>query len=337
MAKSVRMADIAEKLGVSIVTVSKALGGKEGVSEELRSNIIKLADEMGYCTKKIANNALASDSYVIGILTAHCYLEEGSSFYWSLYERVIANLSSSGDFGILEVVGAAEIENCTVPRVVQEKRVDGIIIMGIISEDYIKMLSKLNIPLVMLDNYNARMNYDTVISDGYYGMYAMTDYLINMGHKKIMYVGTVGATSSITDRYYGYCRAMLESGIEVKEDMVISDRGEDGKCNITLPADIKQNATALACNCDFIAYTVLNKLTAMGIKVPDDISIVGFDNYMLSEISSVKLTTYGVNIDRMARTSVIQIRHRIKNPSAVQDVKVISGEILIRDSVKKID
>ena len=81
MAKAVRMADIAEKLNVSVVTVSKALSGKDGVGSELREAIIKTADEMGYSTNK-KNDSSNSDSLLIGILNAHRYLEKGSSFYW---------------------------------------------------------------------------------------------------------------------------------------------------------------------------------------------------------------------------------------------------------------
>ncbi len=334
MAKAVKMADIAEKLGISIVTVSKALSGKDGVSNELRENIIKLAEEMGYSGKNTQDNT--KKSHVIGILNLHIYLEKGSSFYWNLYEKLLKHLSAQGDFGILEVVSADDLLNLNCPRLVKEKRADGIIAMGPFPDDYYRMLGKLNIPVVFLDAYNARLNYDSVISDGYYGMYAITDYLISMGHKKIAYVGTVGETSSITDRYYGYCRAMLEAGTAVTSDMVIPDRNDIGKILVNIPHDICGKFTALACNCDYTAYEVLNKLTSMGIKVPDDISIVGFDNYILSEVGSVKITTYDVDTDGMAEASVQQIKKRIENPKSVCKVSIIGGKIIYRDSVRRI-
>lgn len=334
MAKSVRMADIAEKLGVSIVTVSKALSGKDGVGNELRNNIIKVAEEMGYNTKKSDDEK--KDSYFIGILNSYQYLEKGSSFYWSLYERLLTYLLASGDLGVLEVVSENDAANLCVPKIIQDKRVDGIIAMGPFPDDYLNMLGGLNIPLVALDSYKAKFNYDYVISDGYYGMYTMTDYLIRMGHKKIMFVGTVGETSSISDRFYGYCRAMRDAGIIVTEDMIIPDRDNAGKISVDIPVNIKRLATALVCNCDFTAYEVSLRLTAMGIKIPDDISIVGFDNYILSEMSNIKITTYAVDQDGMAAASVKQIRRRISNPQKNRRVKIVSGEILIRDSVKEI-
>lgn len=335
MAKTVRMADIAEKLGVSVVTVSKALSGKDGVGSELRSNIIRIAEEMGYCGR--ISKASASDSHLIGILNSYLYLQKGSSFYWSLYERLITHLSERGDLGVLEVVSDDDAKYLNPPRIVMNKKVDGIIAMGPFHEDYLKMLSSLNVPMVVLDSFNARHTYDSVISDGYYGMYTMTDYLISCGHRKIMFVGTVGETSSITDRYYGYCRAMLEAGINVTDDMVIPDRNDIGKIELRLPEDLKKRATALVCNCDFTAYEAQKQLDKMGISVPDDISIVGFDNYILSEVSNVKITTYEVNQDGMAKASVQQISERIADPFKPRDIRVVSGKTLLRDSVKKLN
>lgn len=335
MAKAVRMADIAEKLNVSVVTVSKALSGKDGVGSELREAIIKTADEMGYSTNK-KNDSSNSDSLLIGILNAHRYLEKGSSFYWSLYEKLLKSFSSTGDLGVLEVVTEDAEKNLIVPNLVKSNRVDGIIAMGPFNDDYLKMLSELDVPVVLLDSYKSRLGFDSVISDGYYGMYIMTDYLIQQGHRDIMFVGTIGETSSITDRFFGYCRALIDAGIPIRDDMIIPDRNEVGKIEFDLPDDIAKRATALVCNCDNTAYEAINMLSERNIKVPDDISVVGFDNYILSWISPIKITTYEVNQDRMARESAKQIRNKIKNPNMPHDVRMVNGDIIIRDSVKKI-
>ena len=103
MAKAVRMSDIAERLHVSIVTVSKALAGKDGVSEELRQEILQLAEEMGYQSKKF-KPAATGKTYTLGIVTSYRYIEKGQSFYWNLYERILFYLAQTGHIGILEVV-----------------------------------------------------------------------------------------------------------------------------------------------------------------------------------------------------------------------------------------
>lgn len=331
MAKTVRMADIAEKLGVSIVTVSKALRGKDGVGDELRAQIIRTAEELGYAVKQTDG-----ESYVIGILTAGRYLERGSSFYWSMYERLLTHLSANGDFGFLEVVSAEDEAACAVPRIVQEKRADGLIVMGTMDEAYVQMIGGLHLPFTMLDTYETRQPYDTVISDGYYGMCTMTDYLIQRGHKKIMFIGSIGTTSSITDRYYGCCRAMTEAGLKPSPDMLLPDREPNGMSHIELPEDLLDRATALVCNCDLTAYTVCRMLTERGIRVPEDISVVGFDDFALPAMAGVGITTYSVDLDGMAKASAAQIRSRIRHPHNRRNTVTVCGEMVLRDSVRSV-
>lgn len=335
VAKAVTMADIANTLGISVVTVSKALRGKDGVSDILRTKIISVAEEMGYSKKP--PEKVSSGSYVIGILTAQRYLAQGTSYYWSLYEGMLKHLAESGDFAFLEVISAEDEAALHVPRIVQENRADGLVVMGKLSDSYMGMLSELRLPMTMLDTYHVRQPFDTVISDGYFGMYAMTDHLLSMGHRKIKFVGTVGETNSITDRYFGYCRAMMEAGIRVTEDMVIPDRDAEGKVMVTLPETITEQATALVCNCDYTAYYVYNQLASMRLRVPEDISIVGFDNFNVSSwMTNVSITTYGIDHNGMASASVRQIRNRIRNPHARQDVQKIGGEVIMGESVRRL-
>ena len=332
MAKAVRMSDIAERLHVSIVTVSKALAGKDGVGEELRREILQLADEMGYQNKKNKPDAPAK-TYTLGIVTSYRYIEKGQSFYWNLYERILFYLAQTGHIGILEVVTDNAEQEQQIPRLVQEERVDGVIVMGNFSRAYRDMLAETGIPMVVLDAFDARYHRDSVISDGYYGMYTMVDYLLQMGHRDIVFVGSVNATSSITDRYYGYCRAMREAGVTVTDDWILPDRDSEGKVVISLE-HLKKLPTAFACNCDITAYVLLSALKEKGIRVPEDVSIVGFDDYILAGLAVPALTTYAVDIDHMAKASAQQLIRRIQRPE--MDVRriVISGKLVIRDSVK---
>ncbi|MDE6425047.1 MAG: LacI family DNA-binding transcriptional regulator [Ruminococcus sp.] len=333
MAKSVKMADIAQKLGVSIVTVSKALNNKEGVGDKMRSNIIQTAQEMGYEMPKSV--LLKRESRTIGIINSYVYLQKGTSFYWGLYEKLLKNLMEFNSIGILEVINKPEMDTCSVPKLVKDRRVDGLIIMGSFPDDYMKMISSLNIPVVMLDTYIAEYDYDTVISGDYYGMYIMTNYLIKQGHKKIAFVGSVGVSGIMTDRFYGYCKAMAESGMKVTGNMIIPDSITTADMNINIPPDIAEKYTALACCCDYSAYESMHILNAMGLKVPDDISIVSYDN-VIPEVTPVKITTYEVNQSKMASESVRQICERIENPLKPHETVTINGNIIIRDSVKKI-
>lgn len=334
MAKSVRMSDIAERLHVSIVTVSKALSGKDGVSDEVRQEIQQLAQEMGYQRKK--SKTASSIAYTFGIVTSYRYIEQGQSFYWNLYERILYHLTQNGHFGILEVVTDEAEQKQQVPRLVQEERVDGIIVMGNFTAAYRNALVSAGIPLVVLDAFDARFHQDAVISDGYYGMYTMVDYLLQMGHRDIVFVGSVNETSSITDRYYGYCRAMREMGISVTESHVLPDRDAEGKVVVSLE-QLKKMPTAFACNCDITAHILINQLKQQGIRVPEDVSVVGFDNYVLAEFAQPPLTTYAVDLDHMAKTSAQQLIRRIQKPDADVLRIVVSGKLVVRGSVRRLE
>ncbi|MDD7185938.1 MAG: LacI family DNA-binding transcriptional regulator [Oscillospiraceae bacterium] len=333
MQKQVKMADIAQVLGVSVVTVSKALSGKDGVGDELRAKIISTADEMGYQAKRkiIEENKI----FKIGILTQQKFIAKGHSFYWSLYEKLILNLNEKGFLGILEIVSDEDALSASLPKLIQSEKIDGFILMGDFSSEYRDNLINAGLIFVGLDTFDSDCPYDTVISDGYYGMYIATKYLLKMGHRKISFVGTVGATASITDRFYGYCRAMREAGIKTDEIMAVPDRDKSGKLKVSLE-NVSEMPTAFACNCDMTAYYLINVLTENGYKVPDDVSIVGFDNDLFSEMARPKITTYAINLDKMTSACVEQLQYRLKYPMKHFSHIIISGYLIQRNSVKNI-
>ena len=205
MAKAVKLADIAERVGVSTVTVSKALSGQKGVSEEVREKIHSIAEELGYQQPSAARKSQNQKSYNIGILISERFLDKYESFYWQMYQSVATRATAKECFTMLEVIGIAEEENGRLPKLVQERKVDGIIVIGKMMDDYLQHLNtEAGIPVIYLDYYNGREASDSVISNSYYGTYELTYYLYRMGHRKIAYVGTLLATESITDRSNSY-------------------------------------------------------------------------------------------------------------------------------------
>ncbi len=336
MEKRVRMVDIAEKMGVSTFTVSKALSGKEGVSEEMREEVRRVAEEMGYQVKNRAKSESVSKGMKFGILTRSKYIEQGQSFYWSLYERMLYHLNVGGHIGILEFISEEIETKLLLPKFIQTEIINGLILMGKFSKNYRNMLTEAKIPFVCLDMFDAECRQDTVISDGYYGMYFVTRHLLQMGHRDIVFLGRVGATYSITDRYFGFCKAMQEAGLQVTQEMVLPDRDENDMLQISIE-QLHHMPTAFACNCDNSAYYLMQKLQAKGYRIPDDISIVGFDNYILSEMTTPKMTTYEVNLDKMALASIQQLQQRLAEPERPWEQLIISGHFIQRDSVKKIN
>lgn len=341
MAKSVKLADIAKQCGVSTVTVSKALSGQKGVSEEMREKIVQLANELGYkqpSAKK--TQEVASKSYNIAVLIHERYLDKYDSFYFRLYQNIASNAVSVGSFTTLEVVTNEAERSCTLPLLVQENKADGVIIMGEFSQEYLEMLIKSpgNVPFVYLDTCDTRVEMDSVISDSFYGSYYMTNYLFEMGHKKIGFVGNILGTSSITDRYLGYVKSLMEHGLKYSDICIIEDRSAEtgimySSDNLELP---KNMPTAFVCNCDLAASVLIKRLEDDGYNVPDDFSVVGYDNYLFPGLCDVELTTYEVDMVEMVKKVLDIVISRLEGKPYKSGINIIEGRMIIRDSVKQI-
>ncbi|MBN2222821.1 MAG: LacI family DNA-binding transcriptional regulator, partial [Vallitaleaceae bacterium] len=175
MAKSVKLSDIAKRAGVSSVTVSKALADKQGVSEEKRSEIKKIAEELGYAS--ISQSKPKNNTGNIGILIPCRYVDRSNSFYWAMYQQVVTKLTYAGYYAILELLQYEDEQKLTLPNMAKDRKIDGLIVIGQVDKKYSEYLwNEDSIATVFLDFYDTHTNYDTVISDGFYGMYIMTSH-----------------------------------------------------------------------------------------------------------------------------------------------------------------
>lgn len=338
MAKSVKLADIAVRLNVSTVTVSKALADQKGVSEAMREKIKALAREMGYQSPSEVKLSKAGKSYHIGVLIAQRCFDRQNSFYWQVYQEVATRAMARECFTLLEIIEQKNEKGLIKPRLLTEDKVDGIIIIGLLQEEYLSMIEKsIKVPFVCLDFYDKRIECDAVISNNFYGMYKVTDYLIDMGHTNIGYVGTLLSTCSITDRYFGFCKALLEHGLEVRNEWIIDDRNresgkrDDGFC-FRLPDELP---TAFVCNCDLTAGVFIENLQERGYCVPADISVAGFDNYIYPGLCDLGITTYEVDIEGMAWEAIDKLIRKIEGKFYKKGISIVDGRLVIKDSVRR--
>lgn len=329
MDKQVTMKDIANAVNISVVSVSKALSGKEGVSNEIRRKIIDKADELGY--NYTSKNTEAKSNFTIGIVIPDVFFQE-NSFYAGLYRMLSLEASKKGVFCIIEIISYANLKNLVLPNIITSKKVDGIIFVGETDDRYIYNVIKRGIPYMLLDFYDTQNKCDAVLSDGIGGAYQLTQKLIENGFTDIGFVGNIVATTSIMDRYLGYYKALMTNKIKVKFDRLISDRDNMGKiCDFILPEIMPE---AFVCNCDETAYKLISQLNTLGYKVPDDISVVGFDNSRFATLCNPQLTTYYVNMEKMAEVAVTQLIAKINSKSFVSGAITIKGNIIERNSIK---
>ena len=333
--KSVTMSDIAKEIGVSTVTVSKALGDKDGVGSELREKIKKKAEEMGYRFSGSAKDPKPDLTYSISVIVAKHFINDASAFYWVIYRYIVELLQKQNYYGILDVVSEEDEEMCDMPKSVTDKKVDGVIVLGQLSATYANALLTLGVPTVFLDFYSSRSDVETVIADNFFGSYIITNYLIGLGHRRIGFVGTVNSTSSIQDRFLGFYKAHIENRIRMNQAWIIDDRKSDGTQlpEYNIPSELP---TAFVCNCDETAHKLINQLKSRGLRIPEDISVVGYDNHIYSTISDPRITTIDVNSYEMSDHAVEIIIRKIKDKSYRCGRVLVTGKLVERDSVRKL-
>lgn len=332
MSKNISMYEIAKLFNVSKVTVSKALNDKPGVSEKLKEEIKEKAQELGYRMNTAAKSLKTKKSYNVGVLIAERYIGDRETYYFGVYGKLATKFSSLGYSTIMETLSYESEVNLKLPQMYLELKVDAIIVLGQLNSNYLKLFNDFSIPVLYFDFYANNSTIDSVVVDNFYSGLEITQYLIDHGHKEVGFIGNLYATSSIQDRFLGYYRCLLENKLLINYDYVISDRDDAGNfIEIELPNNLP---TAFVCNCDQVAFHLIKKLKQLNIKVPEDISVVSFDNTIYSTVTEPQITTLDNNVDEMVKVATKIILKKIENPERRYDRVLIKAFIVERDSVK---
>lgn len=333
--KAVTMQDIANTLNVSKVTVSKALNHKDGVGSELRRQIQDKAKEMGY--QITARGPVISGSTLqnIAIFMNQKFVDVTTGFYLKFYRALSDELRKAGYLSILIAIDRTNQNRKDIEQMLLTNNIRGIIILGELNQHFLKEIRNTHIPCVLVDFYDREGKMDCVVTENIYSTYEIASYLFDCGHENVGFVGSIYSTTSIQDRYLGYYRCLMEQRISVCDDWIIEDRNEENEpIDFVLPEHMP---TAFVCNCDDTAYRFVRFLKQQGYRVPEDISIVSFDNDVHAELCDPKLTTVEVDYKKIARHSVRLMKKKLENPSLTeQGIDYIKGNIIFRDSVKKL-
>ena len=328
MGKPVRMADIAEKLDISVVSVSKALAGKPGVSEEMRARVVALARQMGYEGVR-GRSEPGGGTGNIGVLVSDRFFAE-NAFYTSLYRSLVMKCGGEGLTCMVEIVSLEAERDRVLPALITGRKVDGAVFMGNLDPAYLRAVEETEIPCLLLDFRLSGQPRDCVISDNLDGGYILTEHLLSCGRRQIGFVGSIRATSSIMERYLGYQRALRMAGIVPREDWLLEDRDGDGAfIPLALPEELPE---AFLCSCDEVAYNLVENLRRMGLRVPEDVAVCGYDDFRFATLCQPNLTSYRVNVERMAEVAVNRLAQKIRQEQGDPIACTIPGSLVVRES-----
>ena len=325
------MKDIADELDITVMSVSKALSGKDGVSEDLRAKILAKAEELGY--KKTPNSSSDDgSSHNIGILIAERSLNANAT-YMSLQQPLIANLTQLNYYGITEIISDETEHLLILPKILKDNKVSAFIVVGQMSKEYIQILKNTGKPFLFLAHIYDDVSEGGIITDNLYAGFTLANYLLDQGCKTIGFVGNIQFAEIVMDRFLGIAKALLHRGLDLKKEFMIRDVNDFGEeISLILPDKMPD---AFICNDCRTAYKLIHTLEGLEYNIPKDISIAAFDDGIFADIGIPKLTTYSVNYNTMAQLAAESIALKLENPNFHIGKKVVHGSVIIRDSVKK--
>lgn len=334
--KEKRLKDIADALGVSVVSVSNALAGRKGVSEKLRKCVVEMADEIGFDRSKYISFSPPKEEeepqgLTVGVLISDFYVSVGTSFYWEMYQNVVYAAAVKRGFTALEIV-QEKVGSPKMAQFLTDGSIDGLLIIGKLKEKYLwNVLKQVEVPVVFLDFGMPESHRSAVFSSNYMGMYRVTGRLYDMGHREIGFLGTMKYSDNVAERYLGFLRFMIEHGLPVVPEWVVADRGgETEEPEVRLP---KRMPTAFACSSDYAAGLLHDELKKRNIRIPEDLSLASYDDYLYGHELTGKLTTYHVDMERMAFRAVEQLYREIAHPEEAGKCFYIDGNVIERESI----
>ncbi len=332
--------EIAKQLNMSTTTVSNVIHGKAGeVSDETKKKVQDFLDKVDYVPNINARNLAQNESKIIGLaLKARADKYDNlimDPFVSELIGGVEETIRNAGYFMMLYISS----DTAEIMRHVSTWNVDGLILFGMLNDDGIRVSEKYKKPIVCIDTYSIEglKHFTNVGLNDEQGAYDITNYLIRQGHKKIAFLSdnTNGVDLA---RLNGYKMALKDAGIKYKSSnfLKIRPRAEDIEESLEEICNRANEFTAVFCVSDLYAVTLMAALEDRNITVPDDISIVGFDDNMLGKLHRPALTTVHQDVKVKGITAADTLLKQLageKTPNQIQ----LPTTLVIRDTVKKLN
>lgn len=338
----VTLKQIAEELGISITTVSKALKEYPDVSKKTRKLVRETASMLNYKPNSFAVNLRTKESKTIGLIIP----EIVHHFFSSVIKGIISQAEKKGYLVItLQSNESYELEKQQIDLLLS-KRVDGILISlanGTGDFKHITEVIEQDTPIVMFDKIAKTVKCSKVIIDDRKAAYKATQHLINIGCKKIAHFRGPLLPQNSIDRFLGYKQALIDNNLVYDPSIVyINECGdmsfEEGKKNAIQLLKDHKDVDGIFINTDLVAIGAMTEFIKQGVKVPEEISVVGFSNWFMSSVISPSLTTInqpGFEMGKKAfKILYKEIKNRKKNKAISYKEVVLNTDLVVRESTK---
>ena len=328
--KQYSIKDIARTASVSSSTVSRALRNSPLVNPETGDKIRRIAEREGYRPSAAARSLVTRRTHTIGVVVTNI----SDPFVAGVVSGIEDKAEASGYSVFLANSNAEPDREKRVVRSFEERRVDGIIVTSSrVGALHVPMLSQMEVPIVLLNNQHPSEAAYSVMIDNEGGSFAAASHLAGLGHKRIGYIGDRNGHQSDTERLAGYRRALESAGLAFYPEFVQRGDGapEGAREALARLLTLEVPPTAVFCYNDMSAIGAMHQARAAGLRVPDDLSLVGFDDLYITQYLNPPLTTVRQPMTEMGRLAAQTLLRLLAKEKTDQTFK-IPGELVVRES-----
>ncbi|HOZ37528.1 MAG TPA: LacI family DNA-binding transcriptional regulator [Anaerolineaceae bacterium] len=333
---AITIKDIAKRAGVSHSTVSRALRVNRLVSSETARRIHDIAQEMGYRPSAVARSLKTNRTQVLGVIVSSI----SDPFFGEILNGIEASAQAGGYSLFIAASQHDPIKERQIVQTMMEQRTEGVIICSSsFSPEHGRQLLSYGFPVVVVNHQGSESFNYSIYHDDIDGSSQITRHLISLGHKRIAYLGNSQSGRTTQDRLRGFLDAMAEAHLEVPENYVHHVEGGEpllGAESVRYFARLTPRPTAIICFNDMLAIGVLKGCEQSGLRVPEDISVTGFDNITYSAFTTPSLTTFDQPKFSIGQEAAQLLLDLLQAEDGIipdmPNVKVLKGKLLVRGS-----
>jgi LacI family transcriptional regulator len=325
------MREVADKAKVSPTTVSHVINNTRFVSEDVRARVTAAMKELGYRPNALARSLRRGITFTIGLI-----LPDSANPFFAEIGRAIEETAFQYGYNVIlcNTEGEYNREQIYVD-LLTKKQVDGLIFVaaGAQSESLSSLLQE-DILVVLIDRQVPGIDVDVVLSDNRQGGYLATKHLVDLGHTRIACISGPSDITPSSERVIGYLQALQEAGMPPDEKLIISGnfRVESGHQIVQELLAFPNPPTAVFASNDLMAIGAMRAVTQKGLRVPEDVSIVGFDDIELASYISPALTTVRQPKMEMGKTAVDLLIKQTQEGNRTASLTILNNELIVRDS-----
>ncbi|QIR14897.1 LacI family DNA-binding transcriptional regulator [Shewanella aestuarii] len=325
--------DVSVLAGVSLATVSRVMNNNTKVSDKTRQKVLDAMASLDYRPNTIAQSLASNCSNSVGVLVSQL----DGPFYGPMMTEIETSLRSANKHVIIAAGHSDEAQEKSGVEFLMSRGCDALILdVEAVSDEYLIKLYKGTTPIVLINRYIEAIKDCCIYLENEQGGYMATNYILSLGHKDVAYVSGPMSKRDAQDRLLGHKRALAEYGLAFDDELWYEGNfrefGGNDAMNHLLTLDKK--ITAVVCASDQMASGVIAVCLENGIKVPDDISIIGYDNIPFPQYISPKLTTVSNPINEMGKMAALWVLQHVYKDTKVDVDCAFAPELFIRDSAK---